>query len=73
MKKRMQKLVICLLCICNFSQLAFTQITTEKVTQYILGEKLPASIDTRRAVQITAFYENIKYKTAWINETNKAD
>jgi murein L,D-transpeptidase YcbB/YkuD len=73
MKKRMPKLITSLLFVYNFSQFAFAQITTEKLEQYISNKKIPNSIDTRRAVQITAFYENIKYKTAWINETNKAD
>jgi L,D-transpeptidase YcbB len=55
------------------SHMAICQIMPEKLAQYISEKRLPNSIDTRRAVQITAFYENIKYKTAWINENNKAD
>lgn len=69
----MLKLVLCLLSICNFYQFAFTQITAEKLSQYISAKKWPTSIDTNRALQITSFYYNNKYKTAWIDERNKAD
>ncbi len=55
------------------SHMAISQITPEKLALYISEKRLPNTIDTRRAVQITAFYENMKYKTAWINEKNKAD
>ncbi len=73
MKKKISKVILSLLCICNFSIFAFAQIASEKLEQYISYKKLPNSIDTKRAVEITAFYENIKYRTAWINEANISD
>jgi hypothetical protein len=64
MKKEISKLILSLLFICYFSQLAFTQITAEKLVQYISDKKFSNNVDTKRALEITAFYENIKYKTA---------
>ncbi len=73
MKNKIQKVILFLLLICNFPKFTLSQITPEKLEQYISSKRLPNSIDIKRAVQITLFYENIKYKTAWINEANKTN
>lgn len=60
-----------ILCTIAFhSSIASCQITAENFYQYIAQKKFPNNIDTRRAAEITSFYEYLKYKTAWIQETN---
>jgi L,D-transpeptidase YcbB len=49
---------------------AICQITSEKLSKYIEEKRFPNKIDTRRAAEITSFYEFLKYKTAWIQESN---
>lgn len=52
------------------SSIAICQITPKQLAQYIAEKKFPNTIDNRRAVEINSFYEYLKYKTAWIKETN---
>jgi L,D-transpeptidase YcbB len=68
---RLKILFSCIIALQN--NLAICQITVEKLALYISEKKMPNSIGNRRAAEITSFYEYLKYKTAWIQETNLAN
>lgn len=73
MKKIIFKYISIVFIFCTSSTLVFSQITAEKMEQYIAEKKFPQSIGTNRLADISTFYETMHYKTAWINETNKTE
>jgi hypothetical protein len=73
MKNKVSKTMLVLFFIFNGVQVAFSQITLKKLAQYIAEKKLSNTINGSCASEIIAFYEMTKYKTAWIEEKNKAD
>ncbi|MFN0082153.1 MAG: hypothetical protein ACKVOM_06505, partial [Ferruginibacter sp.] len=73
MKKGISIKMIIVLFICHFSQIGFTQITPERLAQYILDQKWFTSINAKRVTEITSFYEQLKFQTAWIDTRNKEE
>jgi L,D-transpeptidase YcbB len=69
--KNTTSLKILFFCIMSLqSSVAICQITTEQLAQYISQKKFPNTINNMRAAEITSFYVQLKYNTAWIKETN---
>ncbi|MDP1763316.1 MAG: L,D-transpeptidase family protein [Sediminibacterium sp.] len=71
MKRRILEKVIALLLAGLWSFAAFSQITPERLRQFISDTKLIGKTGIRHTSQVKEFYTRLNYQTAWLLEENQ--
>lgn len=71
MKRRILEKVVALLLAGLWSFAAFSQITPERLRQFISDTKLIDKTGIRHTSRVKEFYTRLNYQTAWLPEKNQ--